>query len=79
METFVAAVVLVSVLPGRDAGDTNQKIITTINKLDKVEEAMRGLEGAPIVMKPVDRPYGMREMVVKDPSGFFISFAQRIK
>jgi len=48
-------------------------------EVDSLDEAIRGLEGAPVVMKPTDRPYGMREIVVKDPSGYFISFAQRIK
>ncbi len=33
---------LVAVLPGQEAGDANQKSLTTIVKLGKVEEAMRG-------------------------------------
>src|ERR1700722_15741635 len=36
-----AALVCVSVLPGQDAGDNNQKQIATTKKLEKVEEAMR--------------------------------------
>jgi FG-GAP repeat len=38
----VAAIIMVSMLPGRDAGDYNQKVLTTAQKLDKVEWAMRG-------------------------------------
>ncbi len=38
----VAALVMVSVLPGREAGDVNQKTVTNIYKLQKVEAAMRG-------------------------------------
>jgi len=37
----VAAVLMVSVLPGQEAGDINLKIISTTKKLGKIEEAMR--------------------------------------
>ena len=37
----VAALIFVSVLPGQEAGDLNQKTINNIAKLEKVEEAMR--------------------------------------
>jgi hypothetical protein len=42
----IAALVFVSVLPGRDAGDANKKVITGIKRLDRVEEAMRGFMAA---------------------------------
>jgi hypothetical protein len=32
-----AAIVAASVIPGREAGDLNRKIYSTINKLDKVD------------------------------------------
>ena len=64
---------------GASADDFKHNTTVMYMEVDSLEEAMRGLEGAPIVMKPVDRPYGMREMVVKDPSGYFVSFAQRLK
>jgi hypothetical protein len=37
----VGALVMVSVLPGQDAGDTGKKQVATIQKLQKVEDAMR--------------------------------------
>jgi sugar lactone lactonase YvrE len=42
----ILALVFVSVLPGRDAGDANKKVITGIKRLDRVEEAMRGFMAA---------------------------------
>jgi hypothetical protein len=38
----VAALILVSTLPGKDSGDINKKIIANEQRLEKVEEAMRG-------------------------------------
>ncbi|MBY0408117.1 MAG: hypothetical protein K2Q01_10530, partial [Rickettsiales bacterium] len=38
----VAAMVLAASLPGRDAGDYNQKVLATIYKLDKIEVAKEG-------------------------------------
>lgn len=38
----VGAVIMVSVLPGREAGDYNEKILKDVDKLDRIEEAMRG-------------------------------------
>src|SRR5271157_3742896 len=38
---MTAAVVMVSYLPGRDAGEFNKKTIQSIQKLDEVEEKMR--------------------------------------
>ena len=64
---------------GATIEDFKHNITIMYMEVDSLDEAMRGLEGAPVVMKPVDRPYGMREVVVKDPSGYFVSFAQRIK
>lgn len=40
------ALVLASNLPGRDAGDYNQKVLDTLYKLDKVEAAMQGFMAA---------------------------------
>jgi hypothetical protein len=37
----VAALIFVSVLPGKEAGDVNQKMINNTKKLERVEEAMR--------------------------------------
>ena len=37
---MVGTVVLISILPGGDAGDNNQKNITNAQKLDKIEDAM---------------------------------------
>ena len=37
----VAAIIMVSMLPGQDAGDYAQKTANNVLKLDKVEEAMR--------------------------------------
>ena len=37
----VAALIFVSVLPGQEAGDTNQKALNNTKKLERVEEAMR--------------------------------------
>lgn len=34
--------------------------------------------GVAIAHPPVDRPYGLREFVVRDPSGFDIRFAQPV-
>ena len=48
-------------------------------EVDSLEEAARALKGVPIVMEPIDRPYGMRELVVRDPSGYVICFAQSLK
>jgi len=48
-------------------------------EVDSLEEAARALKGVPISMEPVDRPYGMREMTVKDPSGYAVCLAQKIK
>jgi hypothetical protein len=42
----VAALIFVSFLPGQEAGDMNQKMITDTEKLEKVEEAMRGFMAA---------------------------------
>jgi hypothetical protein len=64
---------------GASMDDFKHNVTIMYMEVDSLEEAMRGLEGTPIVMKPVDRPYGMREMIVKDPSGYFVSFAQKIK
>jgi hypothetical protein len=38
----VGALILVSVLPGEDAGDYNRKAMDTVTKLGKVEQAMKG-------------------------------------
>src|SRR5215471_14278023 len=48
-------------------------------EVDSLDEAARALKGAPVVMEPVDRPYGMREMIVKDPSGYVVCVAQHLK
>jgi uncharacterized glyoxalase superfamily protein PhnB len=48
-------------------------------EVDSLDEAARALKGAPIVMEPVDRPYGMRELAVKDPSGYTVCLAQQLK
>ncbi len=37
----MAAPIFVSVLPGQEAGDRNQKTINNVQKLEKIEEAMR--------------------------------------
>lgn len=42
----VAALIFVAFLPGKDAGDTNQKMIRNVNKLERVEEAMRSFMAA---------------------------------
>jgi streptogramin lyase len=56
----VAALIFVSFLPGRKAGDLNDKIATNTHKLDKVEEAMRNFMAAngrrPC---PADGQYGL--------------------
>jgi len=38
----VAALIMVSFLPGREAGDNTKKAASSVQKLEKVEEAMRG-------------------------------------
>lgn len=38
----VTGVMLAAYLPGRDAGDYNQKVLATLYKLDKIEAAMQG-------------------------------------
>jgi hypothetical protein len=38
---MMAALVLISLIPGQQAGDTNQKIIDTIARLNKVEDGMQ--------------------------------------
>lgn len=48
-------------------------------EVDSLDEAARALKGAPVVMEAVDRPYGMREMIVKDPSGYVVCLAQHLK
>jgi len=48
-------------------------------EVDSLDEAARALKGAPVVMEPIDRPYGMREMIVKDPSGYVVCLAQHLK
>src|SRR5438034_736460 len=44
MSIFITAAVMVfvSFLPGREAGDTNQKTTNNVHKLERIEEAMRG-------------------------------------
>jgi hypothetical protein len=42
----VAALVFVSVLPGQEAGDVNQKTANNTKKLERVEEAMRSFMAA---------------------------------
>jgi hypothetical protein len=37
----VAALIFVSVLPGQEAGDANQKTLNSITKLERIEEATR--------------------------------------
>jgi catechol 2,3-dioxygenase-like lactoylglutathione lyase family enzyme len=53
---------------------------TTIQYLevDSLDEVLKGLHGVPLLMEPVNRPYGMREMLVRDPSGYIIEFAAKI-
>jgi uncharacterized glyoxalase superfamily protein PhnB len=48
-------------------------------EVDSLDEAARALKGVPLVMEPIDRPYGMRELTVKDPSGYPVCLAQRVK
>src|SRR5215831_5654527 len=48
-------------------------------EVDSLEDAARALKGVPLVMEPIDRPYGMRELTVKDPSGYAVCLAQHIK
>jgi len=48
-------------------------------EVDSLDEATRSLKGVPIVMEPVNRPYGMRELAVKDPSGYTVCLAQQLK
>jgi catechol 2,3-dioxygenase-like lactoylglutathione lyase family enzyme len=54
---------------------------TTIQYLevDSLDEVLKGLHGAPLLMEPVNRPYGMREILVRDPSGYLIEFAEKLK
>jgi hypothetical protein len=48
-------------------------------EVDSLDEATRALKGIPMVMEPINRPYGMRELAVKDPSGYVVCLAQNIK
>jgi hypothetical protein len=48
-------------------------------EVDSLDEAARALKGVPLVMEPIDRPYGMRELAVKDPSGYVVCLAQKLK
>jgi hypothetical protein len=48
-------------------------------EVDSLDEAARALKGVPVVMEPIDKPYGMREMSVKDPSGYSVCLAQKLK
>jgi uncharacterized glyoxalase superfamily protein PhnB len=56
---------------------TNQTVLYI--EVDSLDEATRSLKGVPVVMGPVERPYGMRELTVKDPSGYAVCFAQSVK
>jgi catechol 2,3-dioxygenase-like lactoylglutathione lyase family enzyme len=53
---------------------------TTIQymEVDSLAEVLKGLHGIPLAMEPIDRPYGMREILVRDPSGYLIEFAEKI-
>jgi len=48
-------------------------------EVDSLDEAARALKGVPLVIAPIDRPYGMRELAVKDPSGYTVCLAQNTK
>lgn len=48
-------------------------------EVDSLAEVLSGLHGVPLAMEPTDRPYGMREIMVRDPSGYLIEFAERMK
>ncbi len=65
------SIIMVSFLPGRDAGDTNKKTVSSIDKLDKVEAAMRafmafkGRRPCPAsgAYKPGDQYFGVEAAV----------------
>jgi hypothetical protein len=38
-----------------------------------------GRGGAEIVKPPGDRPYGLRDYTVRDPSGYHLTFGHRIE
>ena len=40
--------------------------------VDSLAEAVRALEGTPVVVAPRETSYGAREIFVKDPAGFVI-------
>jgi catechol 2,3-dioxygenase-like lactoylglutathione lyase family enzyme len=48
-------------------------------EVDSIDEVMKNLRGVPILMEPVVKPYGMREVLVRDPSGYLIEFAEKVK
>jgi catechol 2,3-dioxygenase-like lactoylglutathione lyase family enzyme len=55
---------------------TNVRIV--VPDVDLIWECVKAL-GLPIIHVVGDRPYGLRDFVVADPSGFEIRFAQVLK
>jgi|SRR5262245_9653468 len=70
---------IVADMSGSKSSDykANQTILYI--EVDSLDEAARALKGVPLVMEPIDRPYGMRELTVKDPSGYAVCLAQKSK
>lgn len=54
--------------------------VATFLYVDDVEAAYRRIlaSGHETIDKPTDRPYGVREVLVRDPDGYFLVLAQRL-
>lgn len=52
-------------------------IILQVDDVDAAFEQVVG-SGAPVVQKPIDQPYGVRDCAVRDPSGNMVRVTQPV-
>ena len=68
--------------PPRDAGPARRpglySAYVLVDGVDALAEELRS-RGATVIEGPVDRFYNMREVVVEDPWGHVVAFAERIE
>lgn len=61
--------------PGQQAANGHTYLFFNTNELDAVIEKLRAAGVEP--GDPIDQPYGMRQIYLKDPDGYSLCFQQR--
>lgn len=59
--------------------DLDQPLALQYIDVDSIQEVLQRMKGIELIVEPRETFYGTREIVVRDPAGFLIVFAEKIK